>query len=51
MPLAPETSLFALSPAIVGQSLALGAVVGLLAALYPAWQASRQPPAAAMRLA
>lgn len=51
VPLAPEGSLLALSPAVIGQCLGLGVIVGLVAALYPAWQASRQPPAAAMRAA
>jgi ABC-type lipoprotein release transport system permease subunit len=32
------------------QCLAAGIGVGLLAALYPAWQASRLHPAAAMRV-
>jgi ABC-type lipoprotein release transport system permease subunit len=34
---------------LLGPALLLPVVVSLLAAIYPAWQASRVPPAEAMR--
>ncbi len=47
--LAPEGSLLSLSSAVVGQCLLVGLGTGLVAGLYPAWQASRLPPARALR--
>lgn len=46
MPFAPSESLFTLTPLITLQCLALGLGIGLLAGLYPAWQASRLQPVA-----
>lgn len=40
---------FLISPGPLLLSLALGAAAALLAGLYPAWQSSRQPPAAQLR--
>ncbi|MBI5386461.1 MAG: ABC transporter permease [Verrucomicrobia bacterium] len=50
VPFAPLESLVALTWPVVFQCLALGAVVGLAAGLYPAWQASRAQPATALKL-
>ena len=50
VPLAPNGSLVDLTPAIIGTCLALGVGMGLIASVYPAWQASRLEPALAMRL-
>lgn len=50
VPFAPPDSLFSLTPTIAGQCLTLGIGIGLLAGVYPAWQASRMQPADAMRL-
>ena len=50
LPLAPDTGLFQLTGQTVADCAALTLLVGLLAGLYPAWQASRLPPAAALRL-
>jgi putative ABC transport system permease protein len=49
-PLSPTTRLLSLSGEIVLQCLGVGVLVGLLAGLYPAWQASRAQPAAALTL-
>ena len=49
VPLAPAEPLLLLSLPVALQCLALGVGVGLLAALYPAWQASRAHPTAAAR--
>ena len=47
--LAPESSLMSLSMTVAGQCLLVGLATGILAGLYPAWQASRLPPARALR--
>ncbi len=47
--LAPEGRLMSLSAVVSGQCLLIGLGVGLIAGLYPAWQASRLPPALALR--
>lgn len=47
--LAPDGSLLSLSSAVVGQCLLVGLGTGIVAGLYPAWQASRLPPARALR--
>jgi putative ABC transport system permease protein len=47
VPLAPAESLLSLTGAVAFQSVAVAMAVGLLAGLYPAWQASRLPPATA----
>jgi putative ABC transport system permease protein len=47
--LAPDSSLLSLSATVVGQCLLVGLGTGLAAGLYPAWQASRLPPARALR--
>jgi putative ABC transport system permease protein len=47
--LAPEGSLLSLSPAVISQCVLVGLAAGLLAGLYPAWQASRLSPARALR--
>ena len=49
LPFAPDSSLFSLTPQIVLQCLAISAAIGLGAALYPAWQASRLQPAMASK--
>lgn len=49
VPLAPEASLLVMTIPVVVQCLLLGVTVGLLAGLYPAWQASRLMPAIALR--
>lgn len=49
VPLAPDASLLTLTPAVSAECLLLGMVVGLIAGLYPAWQASRLMPAIALR--
>ncbi len=50
VPLAPAESLLWFTPAIVFQSLGIALGVGLFAGLYPAWQASRMPPAMAVKM-
>ncbi len=47
--LAPAGSLLSLSATVAGQCLLVGLGTGLLAGLYPAWQASRLAPARALR--
>lgn len=47
--LAPDGRLLSLSLAVIAQCLLVGLGTGLLAGLYPAWQASRLPPARALR--
>jgi putative ABC transport system permease protein len=49
VPLAPTESLLSPSAAILFQCVALGAVVGVLGGLYPAWRASRLHPADALK--
>jgi len=48
VPLPPTDTLFALTPAALTESFALGVGIGLLAVLYPAWRASRIQPARAL---
>jgi len=48
VPLPPTETLFALTPAALAESFALGVGIGLLAVLYPAWRASRVQPARAL---
>ncbi len=50
IPLAPDAGLPSLTAGSAAQCLALMLVVGLLAGLYPAWQASRLRPAEALRM-
>jgi putative ABC transport system permease protein len=49
VPLAPTASLLSPTMAILLQGVALGAAVGVLGGLYPAWRASRLHPAAALK--
>lgn len=49
LPLAPDAGLFQLSAPTVADCGALTLLVGLAAGLYPAWQAGRLSPAAALR--
>jgi putative ABC transport system permease protein len=49
VPFAPDSPAVQLNLATALQCLLLGLGVGLLASLYPAWQASRVQPAAALR--
>ncbi len=49
VPFAPRESMVALNAPAAWQCLALGVAMGLAAALYPAWRASRLPPAQALR--
>jgi putative ABC transport system permease protein len=49
VPLAPAASLMSPTAAILLQSVALGAGMGLLGGLYPAWRAGRLPPAEALK--
>lgn len=50
VPMAPAESLMALTGSVVLQCVLVGLGVGLAAGLYPAWQASRLPPAEALRI-
>lgn len=50
VPLAPSGALLAFTPGIVLGCFGIELAVGALACLYPAWHASRVPPALAMRL-
>jgi putative ABC transport system permease protein len=47
--LAPTTPLFSMSTTIILQSIAVGVLAGVLAGLYPSWQASRLHPAEALK--
>ncbi|HEV2472800.1 MAG TPA: ABC transporter permease [Chthonomonadales bacterium] len=49
LPFTPNGNLMALTMPIAAETLAIGAVVGIAATLYPAWQACRIPPASALR--
>jgi len=49
VPLAPVEPLLSPTAAILFQSVALGAAVGVLGGLYPAWRASRLHPAEALK--
>ena len=49
IPLAPMETILSPSAAILFQSLMVGAVVGVLGGLYPAWVGSRMSPATALR--
>lgn len=49
IPLAPAENLLSPTPAILFQSVALGAAVGVLGSLYPAWRASRLRAAEALK--
>lgn len=49
VPLAPTEALLTLTSEVVAQCFAVGLSVGILAGLYPAWQASRLPPVQALR--
>lgn len=50
VPLAPTESLLSLTTTVTLQCLAIGISVGLLAGVYPAWQASRLHPANALKV-
>jgi putative ABC transport system permease protein len=50
VPLAPAEALLTLTGDVAAQCFAVGIGVGLLAGLYPAWQASRLRPAQALRI-
>ena len=50
VPLAPVETILSPSAAILFQSLMVGAVVGVLGGLYPAWRASRLHPAEALKV-
>ncbi|KAB2663681.1 MAG: FtsX-like permease family protein [Verrucomicrobia bacterium] len=45
VPLPPAGSLVQIGPGLVARTLVLAALAGWVAALYPAWRASRLPPA------
>ena len=47
--IAPDGRLLTLSTGVAGQCLLVGLGTGVAAGLYPAWQASRLPPARALR--
>ena len=49
VPLAPPESLLSPNLIILLQAIALGALVGVLGSLYPAWRASRLHPAEALK--
>ncbi len=48
LPLSPSGSLLELTPKIAGYCLLLGVVTGVIAGIYPAWQASRLQPMQAL---
>lgn len=50
LPLAPARGLATLTPDAMTRCLVLISIVGIIAGLYPAWQASRLRPAEALRL-
>jgi putative ABC transport system permease protein len=50
VPLAPSESLLTLTSSVATQCFAVGIGVGVLAGLYPAWQASRLSPVQALRV-
>jgi len=50
VPLAPPESLLSITPAIAVQCGAIALVIGILAGLYPSWQATRMQPADAAKL-
>ena len=49
IPLAPAEPLLSLTVPTLLQCVGLGAVTGVAAGLFPAWRASRQPPAEALK--
>jgi putative ABC transport system permease protein len=49
VPLAPTGPLLALTAATLVQCVGIGTVSGVVAGLYPAWRASRVPPAEASK--
>lgn len=51
VPFAPRASMLHFSGVIVLEVLAVGVLTGLMASVYPAWRASRCPPAAALNVA
>jgi putative ABC transport system permease protein len=49
VPIAPAESLLSPTALILAQSVLLGAAVGILGGLYPAWRASQMQPAEALK--
>jgi ABC-type antimicrobial peptide transport system permease subunit len=49
VPLAPTGPLLSLTASTLAQCVGIGAVAGVVAGLYPAWRASRLPPAEASK--
>lgn len=49
VPLPPLESMMSPTAGILGQTILLGAVIGVLGGLYPAWRASRLNPAEALK--
>jgi putative ABC transport system permease protein len=49
VPMAPAGSILLLTPTLMAQCMALGISIGVLAGAYPAWQATRLPPANALK--
>jgi putative ABC transport system permease protein len=49
VPMAPSGTIMLFTPALVAQCMVLGLGIGVLASLYPAWQASRLAPANALK--
>ena len=49
MPLAPDSALLALTWNVLCECTLIGAAVGILAGIYPAWRASRLSPTEALR--